>query len=147
VDADMIPTGELRKVAGTPFDFRTPAPIGARINEEEEQLLLGKGYDHNWVLNKPSSGETLVLAATALDPKSGRYLEVLTAEPGMQMYTGNVLDATLQGKSGKKYIRRSGFCFETQHFPDSPNKPSFPTTELRPGSVYKTKTVYRFSVR
>jgi aldose 1-epimerase len=142
VDKGLIPTGELRSVAGTPFVFRTAKTIGERIEQKDEQLMFGHVYDHNWVLHGAGSG--LELAAKVTDPKSGRVLEVLTTEPGLQFYTGNFLDGTLQGK-GKTYTRRSAFCMETQHFPDSPNKPSFPSTVLKPGQAYRTTTVYRFS--
>ncbi len=142
VDKGLIPTGELKKVDGTPFDFRTPKKIGERIDQKDEQLTFGRGYDHNWVLNRSGSG--LEPAAKVKDPKSGRVLEVLTTEPGLQFYTGNFLDGTLKGK-GRTYARRSAFCMETQHFPDSPNKPSFPSTVLKPGVTYRTTTVYRFS--
>ena len=142
VDKGLIPTGELPSVTGTPFDFRMAKTIGERIEQKDEQLMLGHGYDHNFVLNRSGSG--LELAAKVTDPKSGRVLEVLTTEPGLQFYTGNFLDGTLQGK-GKTYTRRSAFCMETQHFPDSPNKPNFPSTVLRPGETYRTTTVYRFS--
>lgn len=141
-DAGSIPTGELRKVAGTPFDFLTAHAIGERINQDEEQLKLGNGYDHTWVINgRPG---TLRLAATAYESTSGRTMQVWTTEPGMQFYTGNFLDGTLTGKSGKIYQRRFGFCFETQHYPDSPNQPSFPTTTLKKGATYRSTTIYRF---
>lgn len=141
-DAGSIPTGELRKVAGTPFDFLTAHAIGERINQDEEQIKLGNGYDHTWVINgRPG---TLRLAATAYEATSGRTMQVWTTEPGMQFYTGNFLDGTLTGKSGKIYQRRFGFCFETQHYPDSPNQPSFPTTTLKKGATYKSTTIYRF---
>lgn len=142
VDKGLIPTGELRQVAGTPFDFRTAHAIGERIEQKDEQLILGQGYDHNFVLNR--AGAELEGAAKVIDRKSGRVMEVLTTEPGLQFYTGNFLDGTLKGK-GRTYTRRSAFCMETQHFPDSPNKPSFPSVVLRPGSRYRTTTVYRFS--
>ena len=145
VDSGLIPTGELRKGKGTPFDFSTPTAIGARIDQDEEQLKLGKGYDHCFVLN--SKTHALALAARAVDPKSGRVLEVLTTEPGIQLYTGNFLDGSGTGKGGKPYQRRTAFCLETQHFPDSPNHPKFPTTLLKPGGRYHTTTVYRFSVQ
>jgi len=145
VDAGLIPTGELRSVNGTPFDFRKPTAIGARINQDDEQLKLGKGYDHNWVLNK--SANSLSLAARVEEPTTGRVLEVHTTEPGVQFYTGNFLDGTAKGKGGKTYGFRSGFCLETQHFPDSPNKPSFPSTVLRPGQQFHSTTVYRFSAK
>ena len=144
-DAGSIPTGELRSVAGTPFDFLKPTAIGARINQDDEQLKLGNGYDHTWVINGRAG--TMRLTATAYEATSGRVMQVWTTEPGVQFYTGNFLDGTLTGKSGKVYARRNGFCFETQHFPDSPNQPSFPTTTLRKGQTYKSTTIYRFSSR
>jgi aldose 1-epimerase len=143
VDAGLIPTGELQKVEGTPFDLRQATEIGAHINDDDEQLKLGKGYDHNFVLNR-RSGDALTLAARVTEPGSGRVMEVLTSEPGVQFYTGNFLDGTLHGKGGKVYGRRYGLCLETQLFPDSPNKPAFPTTELKPGQKYTSTTVYRF---
>lgn len=143
VDKTLIPTGELRSVEGTPLDFRQPHAIGERINSTDEQIVLGRGYDHNFVLNR--TGDGLVTAAKVTEPKSGRVLEVLTTEPGMQFYTGNFLDGTIHGKGGHVYGRRTAFCMETQHYPDSPNHPDFPTTELKPGAVYRTTTVYRFS--
>ena len=145
VDKGLIPTGELRAVAGTPFDFRTPHAIGERINQNDEQLKLGGGYDHNFALN--SGGSALSLAARVTEPATGRVLEVLTTEPGLQFYTGNFLDGAITGKSGKVYQKRYAFCMETQHFPDSPNHPRFPTTELKPGQQYRTATIYRFSSR
>ena len=146
VDATLIPTRELRAVRGTPFDFTKPAAIGARINQDDEQLKFGKGYDHNWVLERtPKAG--LQLAAEVFDPTSGRVLEVLTTEPGIQFYSGNFLDGTAKGKGGQLYAHRTGLCLETQHFPDSPNHPSFPTTVLKPGETYRTSTVLRFSTR
>ena len=145
VDAGLIPTGELRAVAGTPFDFKKPTAIGSRIEQNDEQLKLGKGYDHNWVLNRSGSG--LSLAARVEEPTTGRVMEVLTAEPAIQFYTGNFLDGTLKGMDGKVYGHRAAFCLETQHYPDSPNKPAFPSTELKPGQTYHTTTVYRFSVK
>ena len=142
-DAGSIPTGELRNVSGTPFDFLKATGIGARINQDEEQLKLGNGYDHTWIINgRPG---TLRLAAQAYEPTSGRRMQVWTTEPGMQFYTGNFLDGTLTGKSGKIYQRRYGFCFETQHYPDSPNHPAFPTTTLKKGATYRSTTIYRFS--
>ena len=144
VDAGLIPTGELKSVAGTPFDFRQPTVIGARIDNDDEQLKRGKGYDHNWVVD--GAPGTLRPAARVSDPGSGRVLEVLTTEPGVQFYTGNFLDGTSTGKSGKVYQRRYGFCLETQHFPDSPNHPDFPTTVVKAGAEYKSTTVFRFSV-
>jgi aldose 1-epimerase len=146
VDATLIPTGELRKVAGTPFNFAKPTAIGARINQDDEQLKIAKGYDHNWVLNHDKAG-SLQSVAQAYDPGSGRVLEVLTTEPGLQFYTGNFLDGTVRGKGGKAYERRSAFCLETQHFPDSPNHPDFPSTVLKPGQKFESTTIYRFSTR
>jgi aldose 1-epimerase len=145
VDAGLIPTGERRRVEGTPLDFRKPVAIGARINQDDEQLRFGRGYDHNWVLNK--KGAELSLAARAYEPTTGRVLEVSTTEPGMQFYCGNFLDGSNVGKGGKVYKHRFGFCLETQHFPDSPNKPDFPSTILRPGEEYRTTTVYKFSAQ
>jgi len=142
-DAGSIPTGELKNVAGTPFDFLNATAIGARINQDDEQLKFGNGYDHTWVIN----GRGMRVAATAYEPTSGRVMQVLTTEPGVQFYTGNFLNGTLTGKSGKIYARRTGFCFETQHYPDSPNQPSFPTTTLKKGATYKSTTIYRFSSR
>ncbi len=142
-DAGLIPTGEIRSVKGTPFDFTTPHTIGERINASDEQLKFGIGYDHNWVLD--GAAGTLRLVAQVSEPKTGRVLDVLTTEPGLQFYTGNFLDGTNRGKSGKVYQHRSAFCMETQHYPDSPNKPDFPSTTLRPGQRYQTTTVYRFS--
>lgn len=149
VDATLIPTGELASVDHTPFDFRTPTAIGARINDKNEQLERGKGYDHNFVLTKVPSAASggLELAARVSDPTSGRTLEVLTTEPGIQFYSGNFLDGTLTGKGGVKIAHRSGFCLETQHFPDSPNHPNFPSTVLRPGETYSTTTVWRFGAK
>ena len=142
-DAGSIPLGELRKVSGTPFDFLTPHTIGERINQDDEQLKFGSGYDHTWVINGRMG--VMRFAALAYEPASGRVMQVWTTEPGVQFYTGNFLDGTLTGKSGKLYPRRSGFCFETQHYPDSPNQPSFPTTTLKKGATYKSTTIYRFS--
>ena len=144
VDAGLIPTGELRPVKGTPFDFTKAMAIGARIDQNDEQLKFGKGYDHNWVLNKANGG--LTKAAEVYEAKSGRMMEVMTTEPGLQFYTGNFLDG-IHGKGGKAYVRRGAFCMETQHYPDSPNKPAFPSTELKPGETYHTTTVYRFTAR
>ena len=143
VDPGLIPTGELRSVAGTPFDFRKPTLIGARIGEPDQQITLAHGYDHNWVLNR--SGDGLTLAARAEEPISGRVLEVLTMQPGVQFYTGNFLDGTIRGKGGKIYGHRAGFALETQHFPDSPNEPKFPSTELKPGQTFRSTTTFRFS--
>jgi aldose 1-epimerase len=145
VDATLIPTGELRPVEGTPFDFRKPTAIGARVSQQDEQLNFGKGYDHNWVINKPW-GE-LVLMARVVEPVTGRVLEVLSTEPGVQFYCGNFLDGTITGKGGWVYQFRNGFCFEPQHYPDSPNHPAFPTTELKPGQTYQNTIIYRFSTQ
>jgi len=145
VDQTLIPTGELRDVGGTPFDFREPKSIGDDINNEDKQLTFGNGYDHCWVLNKQDEGIRLV--ATAYDPVSGRLLEVSSDQPGIQFYSGNFLDGTLESKDGAKYEFRSGFCLETQHYPDSPNQESFPTVILNPGEKYDTKTIFKFSTR
>jgi aldose 1-epimerase len=140
VDSTLIPTGELALVAGTPFDFRKPTAIGARIDQPNEQLKFGQGYDHNFVLN----GSGMRPVARVTDPKSGRTLDVATTEPGVQFYTANYLDGTLQGKGGQGYNRRSGFCLETQHYPDSPNKTNFPSTIVRPGQEYSSRTTFTF---
>jgi aldose 1-epimerase len=146
-DATNIPTGELAPVAGTPFDFSSPHAIGERIADDDEQLRFGLGYDHNYVLDRPPGAEgTLVPAARVEDPGSGRVLEVATTEPGLQLYSGNQLDGTLTGVGGAAYGPRAGLALETQHFPDSPNQPGFPSTVLRPGEVYRSATVYRFGV-
>ena len=145
VDATLIPTGALAPVDGTPFDFRKSTAIGARIEAVDEQITNGQGYDHNWVLNKNGAGRQR--AARVVEPKSGRTLEVATTEPGLQFYAGNFLDGTLSGKAGLPYTRRSGFCLETQHFPDTPNQKNFPTTLLKPGEQYKTETVFTFGVQ
>lgn len=146
VDATAIPTGVIAPVAGTPFDFRSAKPVGRDIEQNHEQLRFGRGYDHNFVLNKGTMPRGLTFAAKVVDPVSGRVLEVFTEEPGIQLYTGNFLDGRLVGKSGRKYVQRGGFCLETQHYPDSPNQPDFPSTILRPGETYCTRTVFRFSV-
>lgn len=144
-DAGAIPTGELRPVKGTPFDFTRPTAIGARIEQDEEQLKLGKGYDHNFVINgRPG---VLRLAARVSEPTTGRVMEAWTTEPGMQLYTGNYLDGSDTGKGGKPYRYRYGFCLETQHFPDSPNRPEFPSTVLHKGARFRSTTVYKFSAR
>lgn len=144
VDKTLIPTGELKNVGGTPMDFNSATAIGKRINENDEQLVFGKGYDHNWVLARAGSG--LSMAAEAYDPKSGRKLEVLTTEPGVQFYSGNFLDGA-KGKGNKPYPQRAAFCLETQHFPDSPNHPNFPSTLLKPNAVFHSQTVFRFSAK
>jgi aldose 1-epimerase len=146
VDSTLIPTGELRAVSGTPFDFNKATAIGARINQDDEQLKFGKGYDHNWVLTRTDQ-KGLQLAAEVFEPTSGRVLEVLTTEPGLQFYSGNFLDGSAKGKGGQPYNHRTGLCLETQHFPDSPNHANFPSTELKPGQTYRTTTVLRFSSR
>ena len=146
VDETLIPTGDLPPVAGTPFDFRSFHAIGERIRGNDEQLVFGRGYDHNWVLNPPK-GHGLNLAAKLVDPSSGRVLSILTEEPGIQFYSGNFLDGTLYGTSGRQYRQGDGLALETQHFPDSPNKPQFPSTTLRPGETYSTTTVYAFSTK
>jgi len=145
VDAGLIPTGELRDVAGTPFDFRKPVAIGARIDQDDEQSKLGGGYDHNFVLRR-SAGVGESLAARVVEPASGRVLEVWTTEPGVQFYTGNFLDGKTPGKGGVTYPRRNAFCLETQHYPDSPNQPKFPSVVVKPGERYHTITTYRFTV-
>ena len=145
VDSTLIPTGELRSVEGTALDFRTSTRIGQRIDANEDQLQKGKGYDHNWVLDK-TQGQ-LAEAAELYDPGTGRVLQVLTSEPGLQFYSGNFLDGTIVGKQGRVYAWRSGLCLETQHFPDSPNHPNFPSTELKPGKRYHSVTALKFSVR
>jgi aldose 1-epimerase len=145
VDSTLIPTGELKPVDGTPFDFRTPTAVGARINQNDEQLKFGNGYDHNWSINNYSG--VVRRAARVYEPTSGRVMEVYTDQPGMQFYSGNFLDGTLKGKGGWVYQFRNGFCMEPQHFPDSPNQPSFLSTELKPGQVYHNTIIYWFSVR
>jgi len=145
VDKNLIPTGELRPVKGTPFDFTKSTRIGSRIDDNNEQLVLGHGYDHNFVINRKGSG--LVLAARVYEPTTGRVLEVSTTQPGVQFYTGNFLDGTITGKDDKVYKRRYGLCLETQHFPDSPNHPSFPNTILKPGEKFHQTTVFKFSTK
>jgi aldose 1-epimerase len=144
VDATLIPTGELRSVKGTPMDFTKPVAIGARIDQQDEQLKFGRGYDHNYVLNGNKGASAL--AARVYEATTGRLMEVYTTEPGIQFYTGNFLDG-MTGKGGQVYGQRHGFCLETQHFPDSPNQPKFPSTTLKPGQKYMTTTSYRFSVK
>jgi aldose 1-epimerase len=144
VDAGLIPTGELKSVESTPFDFRKATAVGARIKADDEQLRLGRGYDHNWVLD---GGGKLAEAAEVYDPGTGRLLKVLTDQPGIQFYSGNFLDGSIKGKGGKPDELHAALCLETQHFPDSPNHPDFLTTELKPGEHYHTVTIYRFSVR
>lgn len=147
IDVGLIPTGELASVKGTPFDFTQQTAIGDRINDQNNrQIVYGKGYDHNFVLNKPA-GQAQTLAATVYEPTTGRVLEVSTTQPGVQFYTGNFLDGSLTGKNGKVYARRTGFCLETQHFPDSPNKPEFPSVVLKPGEKYQEATTFKFSAK
>jgi aldose 1-epimerase len=143
VDKTLIPTGELRPVQGTPFDFTKSTAIGARINSDYEQVVIGRGYDHNFVINRKD--ESLTLAARAHEPTSGRVLEVFTTEPGVQFYSGNFLDGSIVGKQGHPYKLRNGFCLETQHFPDSPNHPDFPSTIVRPDKAFRSQTVFKFS--
>lgn len=144
VDSTLIPTGELASVAGTPFDFTSAHLVGERIGADHEQVRFGGGYDHNFVLNRADTG--LVLAARLRDPASGRILEVRTTEPGVQFYSGNFLDGSITGKGGIVYRHRSGLCLETQHFPDSPNQPAFPSTILEPGQAYRSRTLWTFAV-
>jgi aldose 1-epimerase len=142
VDSFMIPTGEIRPVAGTPFDFNTPHSIGERIGNKYDQLILGRGYDHNYILDNKEEADV-----TVYEPVSGRMLEVITDQPGMQLYTGNFLDGTKIGHGGKPFNFRAGLCLESGHYPDSPNHPDFPTTVLNPGETFKSTTIYRFSVK
>jgi aldose 1-epimerase len=144
VDKRLIPTGELRSVKDTPMDFTRPTGIGARIEQDDAQLILGNGYDHNWVLNKEEGA--LALAARVFDSHSGRTMEVYTTEPGIQFYSGNFLGDQIKGRVDQIYHRRGGFCLETQHYPDAPNRPQFPSTVLEPGEKYKQTTIYHFSI-
>jgi aldose 1-epimerase len=144
VSETLIPTGEIASVEGTPFDFRQATAIGGRIDVDHPQLAAGGGYDHNWVLDR--TGDGLELAARVEEPTSGRTLEIRTTEPGIQFYSGNFLDGTITGKDGVTYVHRGGFCLETQHYPDSPNEASFPSTILRPGEEYRSRTVFSFGV-
>jgi len=147
VDPTLIPTGDLPPVAGTPFDFRTPKPISNGIRSDHEQIVIGRGFDHNWVLNRPSpDDETMILAASLCEPQSRRRLDVWTTEPGIQFYAGNFLDGTLYGPSGHAYRQGDGLALETQHYPDSPNQPDFPSTVLRPGETYETSTIYELLI-
>jgi len=148
VDTTLIPTGEIAPVAGTPFDFRTPTPIGLRIDQRQnQQIRFGGGYDHNFVLNRTGvSADSLVHAGRVAEPSTGRTLDIYTTEPGMQFYTGNFLDGSITGKAGHVYHYRYGLALETQHYPDSPNHPTFPSTILRPGQQYKTRTIFAFGV-
>lgn len=145
IDSTLIPTGELAEVSGTPFDFTKPTEVGARIDDDSDQITYGIGYDHCWVLNK--EGDEMSLAATVYEPNSGRVMKVMTTEPGVQFYSGNFLDGSLSGKEAASYPQRSGLCLETEHFPDSPNQPNFPSVVLEPGETYETTTVYSFSTR
>jgi aldose 1-epimerase len=146
VDPTLIPTGAIDPVAGTPMDFRRPTAIGARIRDGFEQLVIGRGYDHNWVLDRSSANDrSLLLAARVTEPRSGRVLSIYTTEPGIQFYSGNFLDGTLVGTSGRMYRQGDGFALETQHFPDSPNHANFPSTVLRPGQEFSSQTIYQFS--
>ena len=146
VDSMLIPTGEIVPVEGTPFDFRRPTPIGARIDAPHDQLVNGSGYDHNFVLRTPADGAAgPAHAARVVDPASGRSLDIYTTEPGLQLYSGNFLDGSISGKGGRTYAFRSGVCLETQHFPDSPNRPGFPSTVVRPGEEHRSRTVYAFA--
>ena len=147
VDESLIPTGKMPRVMGTPFDFTTAKAIGRDIGQENEQLRFGLGYDHNWILDKSGKKDELTLAAQVHEPSSGRVMEIHTTEPGIQFYCGNFLDGRLKGKSGKPYIHRGGFCLETQHFPDSPNQPNFPSAILKPGEVFQSQTVFKFSTK
>lgn len=145
VDEGMIPTGEMPIVKGTPFDFTTAKPVGRDIDQDNEQLRFGLGFDHNWVLDKEGRIGELALAARVREPISGRVMEIQTTEPGIQFYCGNFLDGRLTGKAGKPYVHRGGFCLETQHYPDSPNQPNFPSTILQPGETFESQTVFSFS--
>lgn len=145
-DAGLIPTGEIAAVAGTPMDFTTPTPIGKRVDDDFEALNLGNGYDHNYVLNQPEEKQ-MITAASVYEPTSGRYMEVKTDEPGLQFYGGNFLNGSAIGKNGKNYEYRAAFCLETQHFPDSPNKPNFPSTVLNPGETYTHTCIYSFGIK
>jgi aldose 1-epimerase len=147
VDEGLIPTGELPAVAGTPFDFTSGKAIGRDIGQHNEQLKFGLGFDHNWVLDKAGKEGELTLAARVYEPTSGRVMEIHTTEPGIQFYCGNFLDGRLKGKSGKPYVHRGGFCLETQHYPDSPNQPNFPSTILKPGEEHTSQTVFKFSTK
>ena len=149
VDSTLIPTGEIAPVAGTPFDFTQPHAIGERIRDaSDEQLIIGQGYDHNYVLDRPSPDDTeMIVAAEVFDPTSGRVLTISTTEPGIQFYSGNFLNGLDIGESGQAYRQGDGFALETQHYPDSPNQPDFPSTVLEPGEDYVTSTIYAFSTR
>jgi aldose 1-epimerase len=147
VNSGLIPTGDMPNVSGTPFDFTTPKAIGRDIGKENEQLTYGLGYDHNWVLDKEGKDGELTLAARVHEPTSGRVMEIHTTEPGIQFYCGNFLDGRLKGKAAKNYVHRGGFCLETQHYPDSPNQPKFPSTILKPGDTHTSQTIFKFSTK
>jgi aldose 1-epimerase len=145
-DATLIPTGQLADVTGTPFDLRKATELGPGLRSNDPQIVIGRGYDHNWVLNRPSpTDKSLILAAQLSEPATGRVLEVWTMEPGIQFYSGNFLDGSLYGPSGHAYRQGDGLALETQHFPDSPNHANFPSTELKPGETYQTTTIFAFS--
>ncbi len=147
-DVNLIPTGEIAPVAGTPFDFRMPKPISKGLRSDDEQVVIGRGWDHNWVLNRPSfEDKSLIFAASVYEQKSGRALEIWTTEPGIQFYSGNFLDGTIYGTSHRAYRQGDGLALETQHFPDSPNHDNFPSTVLRPGQTYETTTIFKLKVR
>ncbi|NND98539.1 MAG: galactose mutarotase [Pirellulaceae bacterium] len=147
VDEGLIPTGEMPDVGGSPFDFTTAKAIGRDIQQDHQQLKFGLGFDHNWVLDKGDNADALTLAARVHEPTTGRVMEIHTTEPGIQFYCGNFLDGRLTGKSGKNYVHRGGFCLETQHYPDSPNQSSFPSTILKPGESFESQTVFKFSTK
>ena len=147
-DANLIPTGEIAPVAGTPFDFRMPKPVSKGLRSDDPQVVIGRGWDHNWVLNRPSfEDKSLIFAASVYEQKSGRVLEIWTTEPGIQFYSGNFLDGTIYGTSHRAYRQGDGLALETQHFPDSPNHDNFPSTVLRPGQTYETTTIFKLKVR
>ncbi|MEX0945060.1 MAG: aldose epimerase family protein [Balneolaceae bacterium] len=147
VDESLIPTGEIQSVNGTPLDFREYHQIGDRVNSDHQQMIFGNGYDHNFVLNQPAISDEMIFAASVYEPESRRQMDVFTTEPGIQFYGGNFLTGNEIGKRGEPYLRRTSFCLETQHFPDTPNRPEFPSTLLTPGEEYSSKTIYRFSIK
>ncbi|MBK5202885.1 MAG: hypothetical protein JJE45_04125 [Prolixibacteraceae bacterium] len=147
LDSELIPTGKIISIKGTDMDFTTPCAVGKRIDSDFLPIKVAGGYDQNYILNKDQNGHEMTLAASDYDPASGRFMEVYTTEPAIQIYTGNFLDGTLTGKSGNKYGRRFGICFETQHYPDSPNHPNFPNTILNPGETLHSTTIFKFSVK
>ncbi|HZD55110.1 MAG TPA: hypothetical protein VE136_00180, partial [Anaerolineales bacterium] len=146
VDATLIPTGDIPPVAGTPFDFTKAKPVNDGIRSDDEQIVFGRGFDHNWVLDSPKPNQALALAATLTDLSAGRTLDIWTDQPGIQFYAGNFLDGTLYGTSNRAYRQSDGLALETQHYPDSPNHPDFPSTVLLPGETYQTTTIYEFAV-